>query len=102
MDVRSRVLSRATSRNQGTPTRWVVDGTGTMRRHVRRTAAALAVLFAASLPSSGSPPVALASHTVPLTVSIVTVDGVGDDLDGIGRSDGDFYAGGSIAGGPLD
>ena len=31
--------------------------------------------------------------TVPLTVTITSVDGVGDDLDGFGRSDADFYAG---------
>jgi uncharacterized repeat protein (TIGR01451 family) len=31
--------------------------------------------------------------TVPLTVTITSVDAVGDDMDGIGRSDADFYAG---------
>ena len=47
-------------------------------------------------------PTATASHTVPVTVTILSVDGVGDDLDGIGRSDGDFYAGVEFAGGaPL-
>lgn len=43
---------------------------------------------------------AAASHTVPVTVTILRVDGVGDDLDGTGRSDGDFYAGVEFAGGP--
>ncbi len=42
---------------------------------------------------------AAASHTVPVTVTITSVDGVGDDLDGIGRSDADFYAGVELAGG---
>ena len=36
---------------------------------------------------------AAASHTVPVTVTITSVDGVGDDLDGIGRGDADLYAG---------
>ena len=31
-----------------------------------------------------------------------SVDGIGDDLDGIGRADPDFYAGASIAGGAQD
>jgi uncharacterized repeat protein (TIGR01451 family) len=31
--------------------------------------------------------------TVPLTVTITSVDAVGDDMDGIGRGDADFYAG---------
>lgn len=44
----------------------------------------------------------LASHTVPVTVTITSVDGVGDDLDGIGRGDADFYAGASIDGAALD
>jgi uncharacterized repeat protein (TIGR01451 family) len=43
--------------------------------------------------------IASASHTVPVTVTITSVDGVGDDLDGIGRGDADFYAGVEFAGG---
>jgi len=48
-----------------------------------------------------TPPVS-ASHTVPVTITITRVIGIGDDLDGIGRDGPDFYAGASIAGGPLD
>jgi uncharacterized repeat protein (TIGR01451 family) len=44
---------------------------------------------------------ATAAHSVPVTVTITSVDGVGDDLDGIGRSDGDFYAGVEFAGGAM-
>ncbi|WP_136708197.1 DUF11 domain-containing protein [Agromyces sp. H66] len=40
----------------------------------------------------GGPP-AVAAPTTPLTVTIMSVDGVGDDLDGTGRSDADLYAG---------
>lgn len=47
-------------------------------------------------------PQVLASHTVPVTITITRVIGIGDDLDGIGRDGPDFYAGASIAGGPLD
>ncbi|GAB2642560.1 hypothetical protein [Kribbella swartbergensis] len=44
---------------------------------------------------------ATAAHSVPVTVTITSVDGVGDDLDGIGRSDADFYAGVEFAGGAM-
>src|SRR5712691_11069175 len=50
--------------------------------------------------SSGRIPTASASHTVPVTVTITSVDGIGDDLDGIGRDGPDFYAGVEFAGGP--
>lgn len=42
---------------------------------------------------------ASASHTVPITVTVTGVQGVGDDLDGIGRGDADFYAGVEFNGG---
>ncbi|MEV6110508.1 hypothetical protein AB0M28_38280 [Streptomyces sp. NPDC051940] len=45
---------------------------------------------------------AAASHTVPLTITITSVDGVGDDLDGDFRSDPDFYAGVEVGGGAMD
>src|SRR6266511_4316212 len=72
-----------------------------LRQHIARCLLIAALLFTL-LAGSGRISTASASHTVPVTVTIVSVDGVGDDLDGIGRSDADFYAGASIAGGPLD
>ncbi|MGH2444641.1 MAG: NEW3 domain-containing protein [Candidatus Limnocylindria bacterium] len=69
---------------------------------MRRSPLFIAAVLAASSASVGQPGPTIATHSVPLTISIFSVDGVGDDLDGSGRSDGDFYAGASIAGGPLD
>ncbi|MFJ7158258.1 hypothetical protein ACIQUQ_25430 [Streptomyces sp. NPDC101118] len=36
---------------------------------------------------------ASADPSMPVSVTVTSVDGVGDDLDGIGRDDADFYAG---------
>ncbi|WP_438856097.1 hypothetical protein [Agromyces sp. M3QZ16-3] len=60
----------------------------------RGRAIAVATVFA--LAGTGAllgAPAAVAAPTTPLTVTIMSVDGIGDDLDGIGRSDADFYAG---------
>ena len=54
------------------------------------------------LSAQPSTPQVSASHTVPVTVTITRVIGIGDDLDGIGRDGPDLYAGASIGGGPLD
>jgi len=40
-------------------------------------------------------------RTVPVTVTITRVLGIGDDLDGFGRDGPDFYAGVRFAGGPM-
>src|SRR5918993_3729716 len=50
---------------------------------------AIAVAWVAAL--LVSPPAVAVTAT--LTVTITSVDGVGDDLDGIGRGDADLYAG---------
>lgn len=65
---------------------------------VRHLVTFLVVLSISAAPYLTATPAA-AGHTVPVTVTIVSVDGVGDDLDGTGRSDGDFYAGVEFAGG---
>jgi hypothetical protein len=67
--------------------------------HLRRVVAIALALAAAGLSALAQAPPTRAAHTVPVTVSIISVDGVGDDLDGIGRGDGDFYAGAAFSGG---
>lgn len=66
-------------------TRWI-----RIRRALITAAATSGLLTVGVL--VGGPPASAAPST-PLTVTIMSVDGVGDDLDGIGRSDADFYAG---------
>lgn len=67
---------------------------------VRRVGLVIIAMVGAVLAMVANAPASVASHTVPVTVSIVSVDGIGGDLDGIGRADGDFYAGASFADGP--
>lgn len=64
--------------------------TGSRRRAVQITLAVLALVATALLMQ---PPSATAFHPTRVTVTIVSVDGVGGDLDGVGRDDADFYAG---------
>ncbi|MFJ5546287.1 hypothetical protein [Streptomyces sp. NPDC093225] len=64
---------------------------GNRRGALRAGVLVLALLF--GLVAWVGAPAAHAVPTVPVSVTVTSVDGVGDDLDGIGRSDADFYAG---------
>lgn len=64
---------------------------GHRRKALRAGVVVLAVLC--GLVTWVGTPSAHAVPTVPISVTVTSVDGVGDDLDGTGRSDADLYAG---------
>jgi len=72
----------------------------------RRTVSVLAALAlgAATLVATagGRPASAVPDPSRTVTVTVTEVTGVGDDLDGIGRSDGDFYVGVEFGTGTVD